>query len=370
MVVNKAEENEVGPLVVADETAAAYGSAPGEAPLVHVTAAGSAEVTIYDVARVAGVAASTVSRALSKPGRVSFKTAEHVRRVAEDLGYRSGRLHRDVASTRGTGMLAMIVADIANPVFFGMIRGAERAAVEHGTTLLVVETQESVPDEQAAAVRLAAASDGIILSSSRMSDVIIRGLAKQRPVVLLNRSVGEVASILSDNVRAIKKATEHLVELGHSSICYLGGPEASWADGMRWRGLREAAVELDLRVRRLGPFLPTMRGGTAAADVWLLQPSTAVIAYNDLMAVGFLRAVQATGRAVPGDVSVIGFDNIVEGSLVQPRLTTVAAPLVSLGAAAVAHLLRDTTRRDATFPDPVMLPSKLIVRGSTGPKRR
>lgn len=366
----RTERDEVGPSVVEDETGPGCKTAPGEAPLPAISVAGRAEVTIYDVARVAGVAASTVSRALSKPGRVSFKTAEHVRRVAEDLGYRSGHLHRDVASTRGTGMLAMIVADIANPVFFGIIRGAERAAVEQGYTLLVVETQESVPGEEAAATRLAAATDGIILSSSRMSDAAIRGLAKQRPVVLLNRSVGEVTSILSDNVHAIKKATEHLVELGHSSICYLAGPEASWADGMRWRGLREAAVELDLSVRRLGPFLPTMRGGTSAADAWALRPSTAVIAYNDLMAIGFLRAVQAAGRSVPGDVSVIGFDNIVDASLVQPRLTTVAAPLVSLGSTAVAHLLRDTTGRDETFADPVMLPSKLIVRGSTGPQRR
>ena len=365
-----ADRNDVGPSVVGDGSGPGYEGAPDEEPLLSITAAGRAEVTIYDVARVAGVAASTVSRALSKPGRVSFKTAEHVRRVAEDLGYRSGHLQRDVASTRGTGMLAMIVADIANPVFFGMIRGAERAAVERGYTLLVVETQESTPAEEAAAVRLSGCTDGLILSSSRLSDAVIRGLAKEHPVVLLNRSVGEVTSILSDNVHAMKKATEHLVELGHRSICYLAGPDASWADGMRWRGLREAAVELDLHVRRLGPFLPTMRGGAVAADGWLLRPSTAVIAYNDLMAIGFLRAVQAAGRAVPGDVSVIGFDNIVDASLVEPRLTTVAAPLVSLGSTAVAHLLRGASARDETLADPVMLPSKLIVRGSTGPQSR
>ena len=342
----------------------------GDEPLRPLTVAGGPDVTIYDVARVAGVAASTVSRALSKPGRVSFKTAEHVRRVAEDLGYRAGHLHRTVPTTRGTGMLAMLVADIANPVFFGMIRGAETAANEHGKTLLVVETQESEQAEEAAATRLTAVTDGIILSSSRMSDAVIRGMAKQRPVVLLNRSVGEVTSIMSDNVQATKKAVEHLVELGHSSICYLAGPDASWADGMRWRGLREASVELDLHVRRLGPFLPTMRGGAAAAETWALRPSTAVIAYNDLMAIGFLRSVQATGRSVPGDVSVIGFDNIVDASLVQPRLTTVAAPLVSLGGSAVMHLLRGTAGRDPTFSDPVMLPSKLLVRGSTGTRRR
>lgn len=361
------DENRTG--VVDDQTSTGLSVVPVDEPLVALTAAGHADVTIYDVARVAGVATSTVSRALSKPERVSFKTAEHVRRVAEDLGYRSGHVQRDIASTRRTGMLAMVVADIANPVFFGMIRGAERAALDFGFTLLVVETQESVAAEEAAAGRLISATDGLILSSSRMNDTAIRGLAKQRPVVLLNRSVSEVSSVLSDDVHAAKKATEHLVELGHSSICYLAGPEASRADGTRWRGLREAAVELDLRVRRLGPFLPTMRGGAAAFDVWALRPSTAVIAYNDLMAIGFVRAAQAAGRTVPGDVSVIGYDNIVDASLVQPRLTTVAAPLVSIGSTAVAHLLRGSGERDAYFSEPVVLPSKLLVRGSTGRPR-
>ena len=121
-----------------------------------------AEPTIYDVARVAGVAPSTVSRALSKPGRVSFKTAEHVRRVADKLGYRSQKLERPV-SARGTGMLAIIVADIANPVFFGMIRGAERAAHAGGFTMLVVETQESEPIERDAVDRLLPLVDGVIL---------------------------------------------------------------------------------------------------------------------------------------------------------------------------------------------------------------
>ncbi len=167
--------------------------------------------TIYDVAQAAGVAPSTVSRALAKPGRVSFKTAEHVRRVAEELGYRSGRMDLPM-STRGTGVLALIVADIANPVFVGMIRGAEREAAQHGLTLAIIETQESVEGEQRAISRLEATVDGFILASSRLPDATIRALAKRKPVVVLNRTVGEVASVVSDNVRAIKKATEHLVE--------------------------------------------------------------------------------------------------------------------------------------------------------------
>ena len=326
-----------------------------------------AEPTIYDVARVAGVAPSTVSRALAKPGRVRFKTAARVRQVAEELGYRTERMQLEV-STRGTGVLALIVADLGNPVFVGMIRGAERRASELGLTLAVIESQESSEAEIRAVDRMAATVDGFILSSSRMSDSAIRTLAKRKPVVVLNRLVGEVASVMSDNVQAIKKATEHLTELGHTSICYLGGPEASFADGMRWRGLKEAGLELDLQVRRLGPFLPTIRGGSEAIEQWLARPTTAVIGYNDLMAIGFMQAVIASGRRVPRDVSVIGFDNIVDAGLVEPGLTSIAAPVVSIGSTAIARLVsrRERPREGA---EPVLLPARLVLRNSTGPSR-
>lgn len=335
-------------------SASALGRPEEWEPASPIVMPGQAEPTIYDVSP------STVSRALSKPGRVSYKTAEHVRQVAQQLGYRTGRMERTF-SERGTGMLGIIVADIANPVFFGMIRGAERAGSDLSFTMLVVETQESGDAERAALDRLIP-----VLSSSRMSDSAIRSVAKRTPLVLLNRMVNEVASVVSDNAYAITKAAEHLVELGHTSICYLAGPEASWADGARWRGLKEVGVELDLQVRRLGPFLPTMRGGAAAVEQWMLRPSTAVIAYNDLMAIGFLQAVKAAGWLVPRDVSVIGFDNIVDSVLVEPHVTTIAAPLISLGSAAVWHLLQRSGRLPGQADEPVVLPARLVVRGSTG----
>jgi DNA-binding LacI/PurR family transcriptional regulator len=346
-------------------SASALGRPEEWEPASPIVMPGQAEPTIYDVARVAGVSPSTVSRALSKPGRVSYKTAEHVRQVAQQLGYRTGRMERTL-SERGTGMLGIIVADIANPVFFGMIRGAERAGSDLSFTMLVVETLESGDAERAALDRLIPVVDGVILSSSRMSDSAIRSVAKRTPLVLLNRMVNEVASVVSDNAYAITNAAEHLVELGHTSICYLAGPEASWADGARWRGLKKVGVELDLQVRRLGPFLPTMRGGAAAVEQWMSRPSTAVIAYNDLMAIGFLQAVKAAGWLVPRDVSVIGFDNIVDSVLVEPHVTTIAAPLISLGSAAVWHLLQRSGRLPGQADEPVVLPARLVVRGSTG----
>jgi len=324
------------------------------------------EPTIYDIAREAGVAPSTVSRALSRPGRVSFRTAEHVREVAERLGYRKRQIDPGPV-TRRQGLVALFVADIANPVFVGLIRGAERAAAEHDTTLLLIESQESELAEQAAIARLVTLVDGIVLTSSRLSDHAIRSTAKNVPLVLLNRDVRDVASVTCDHVHAIKKAVEHLVGLGHRRICYLAGPEASWADQMRWRGVREAGHELSLSVRRIGPHLPTLRGGRMAADAWLDRRSTAVIAYNDLMALGFSQQVSRAGVHIPNEVSVVGFDNIVDSTLVDPPLTTIAAPQVSIGSAAVGYLLGRRRPADADHRESVRLPARLVVRGSTGP---
>lgn len=125
-------------------------------------------------------------------------------------------------------------------------------------------------------------------------------------------------------------------------------------------------MELDLRVRRLGPYTPSIKGGAQAAQEWMEHPTTAVLAYNDLMAIGFMRQLALNGVDVPRDVSVIGFDNISEASLIRPRLTTMAAPQVTLGATAVNHLLRQR-RQTVEEGDPVLLPVRLMTRESTGP---
>jgi LacI family transcriptional regulator len=140
--------------------------------------------TIYDVAKAAGVAPSTVSRAFSRPGRVNAETAEHIRKVADEIGYRTNPLGRGLPSGK-TSLLAVIVADVTNPFFFEIIRGAERTASEAGYTLLVVDAQESVDAERQALERTLPLVEGLILATSRMSDSSIRVAAKQRPTVVM-----------------------------------------------------------------------------------------------------------------------------------------------------------------------------------------
>lgn len=322
--------------------------------------------TIYDVARAAGVAPSTVSRAFSRPGRVNAETAERIREVAAELGYRANPQARAL-STRSTSMIAVLLADIANPVFAELVRGAEEAAAEAGYAMVLADTRESAGREREVLDKILPTVDGIVLASPRMSDTAVRQVAKVKPTVVLNREVGGLPSVVVDNPRGMRRAAEHLAALGHTQVTYLAGPEAAWPDGVRWRALRDARTDLGLTVRRVGPVPPTVNGGVRAAAAWATHPTSAVVAYNDMVAIGFMRGALAMGRRVPGDVSVIGFDNTQSAEIVTPGLTTVAAPQRELGARAVRHVLAFVGGARSTSTDPLVLPSKLVERASTGP---
>ena len=325
--------------------------------------------TIYDVARAAGVAPSTVSRAFSRPGRVKAETAQHIREVARQLGYRAAPMAR-ADSTARTSMVALVISDVTNPFNFPIIRGAHAAAAESGFTTLLADAQESGQVERQALERSLSAVEGIVLASSRMSDSAIRMMAKQKPLIVLNRTMADVPSVVTDNPRGIERAVRHLAGLGHRSITYVAGPEASWADGIRWMSVRRTCTELGLRTRRIGPFAPTVAAGAeAAAQLAGRSGCTAVIAYNDLIAIGLLRGLAAAGVRVPEDLSIIGVDDIFSADLVTPGLTTVAAPLHALGETAVHNVIAMARGARSRATSPVVLPTRLVVRGSTGPAR-
>jgi LacI family transcriptional regulator, galactose operon repressor len=325
--------------------------------------------TIYDVARECGVAPSTVSRAFSRPGRISAETGERIRAAAARMGYRTNPPARALSTGRSS-MVALVIPDVTNPVYFDITRGAEDAAAEAGYTMLLADFRETGQLERKAIDRAVPAVEGLVLGGPRISDSAIRMAAKQRPTVILNRAVTGLPSVVIDNPRGIRRAAEHLGELGHEAITYLAGPEASWADGMRWRALREAGLELDLRVRRLGPYPPTLAGGLAAVDDVLGQATTAVVAYNDLMAIGLMHGLQRARVPVPGQVSIVGFDNIFGSDFCTPALTTVAAPLRALGAAGVRRLLAQLGGAIPWPGRPEVLPVRLVVRASTAQPSR
>ncbi len=320
--------------------------------------------TITDVAAAAGVAPSTVSRAFSRPGRVNHRTREHVLAVAEELGYEPNPAAQALESGR-TRTIGLLVPDITNPYFAGVIKGAEHAAAAAGLTLLLGDTQENPQQEAAMVRRLGRAVDGFVLSASRLSDDDLHAAAARTPIALVNRAVPGVACVVADYGEGTRMIVEHLASLGHESFVFAGGPAESWSGRRRWDGLRQAAATHGLEATRFGPFQPILAGGPAAADAALAHGTTAVVCHNDVLAIGVMRRLTERGVSIPADVSVVGFDDIFGADFCHPSLTTLAERTDDAGARAVEALVRQIPRRETDEPARV-LPTELVVRESTG----
>ena len=355
----------------------------------------SKPVTIYDVAERAGVSASTVSRVFSRPDRVSFETAERIRQVAAELGYGT-KLATRVTSPEDarerTQTLGLIIADATNPFFQEIRRGADHAAAVEDMVVLTADIRESAAAAKTAVNRMLPLVDGFLLASSRMANGDVQKLARQVPTVVINRPVPGVPSVVIDNYTGTLRAATHLYEQGARSVTYLSGPQESWADGTRWRALLDTVGATDptnapSRLTRPGttnPLTedaaslltsmqvvnrkvdePSIRGGQRAFTQWLTQPTDAVLCFNDLVAIGFLTQAEKDGVTVPDDVLVIGYDNTRLASLVRPSLTTVAGPLRSVGRVAAANAIALSKGLKTQMARPRVLPTRLIVRGST-----
>jgi len=327
----------------------------------------SKPATINDVALAAGVAASTVSRALSMPGRGHAVTRERIERVAEELNYVPNSRARALTSGR-TGVVAVLVSDITNPFYFDIIRGTQQQLKAAGYTLLLVDTEESGELEASMLAKLRPSCDGAILTASRLSDAQLAALSNDMPIVAINRATQGVPSVVIDSAGGIDQALEHLVSLGHVRVLYVSGPRSSWSNEKRWRAMRSTAERLGVEVSRTGAFASKTTSGAAAADALLNSGATACIAFNDLLAIGMLARFRERKVRVPDDVSVVGFDNIFGADFCNPPLTTLSAPIEQAGRVAVSMLLSSFTPVGRKSPRrSVLLPTHLTVRDSTGP---
>lgn len=318
--------------------------------------------TIYDIARETGVSPSTVSRALNNPGRISVATETRIRDAAESLGYRLNPMARALPTGR-TGTLALLVSDITNPVFFPVIRSAERIASDKGVMLVLAETRESAEIELATAERLQPSVDGIMLVASRLTDEQIKTLDAGKPVVAVNRYVDGTPSVFPDIDSGVDAALDHLAQLGHKSLGYLSAPSALWINRGRWDNVFDKAVARGLSIVEIGPGAPTMEGGAQLVDRVLASGVTAVHTFNDLMAIGLIRACQERRIDLPRELSVVGFDDIFGADLITPALTTIRSPMEEIGAASVRRLLAEVNSEPLTT---VELPqTEFILRKST-----
>jgi LacI family transcriptional regulator len=266
----------------------------------------------------------------------------------------------------------MVVSDITNPHYFELIRGAEMRAKASRYTLVLVNAEESPRIEYDHIRRLAQSVDGFVLAASRLPDENILEFAGMRPLVLMNRELPGLPSVIVDYAEGCRRIVDHLASLGHESVVYLAGPRNSWTARQRWKSIRNACEKIGIEAERIGYFIPTVASGVAAADAALHTDATAVIAHNDLLAIGVLRRLAERGVCVPADRSVAGFDNIFAAELCSPALTTLGGAHAEVGGAAV-ELLLDKTRVIGPPSDAVprlVLPSWLLVRASTGPASR
>ncbi|WP_426989497.1 LacI family DNA-binding transcriptional regulator [Pseudarthrobacter sp. Y6] len=322
--------------------------------------------TIRDVAELAGVATSTVSRALSNPDRVNRRTRERIEQVAAQLNYVPSSQARALSSGRANAV-AVLVPDITNPFYFDIIRGTQHQLKAAGYTQLLVDTEESAEMEADALQKMRRSADGFILAASRLTDAQLAEAAAQHHLVTINRASANAPTVVIDTPSAIIQALEHLVSLGHSRICYVGGPASSWSNAKRWKAFDDEATRRGLTTFRVGPFAPKTTSGAAAADGAAHTGATACIVFNDLLAIGMLQRLRERGIRVPEDMSIVGCDDIFGADFCNPPLTTMASPIEQAGRVAVSMLLSQlnplhggTSRRLA------VMPTHLTVRGSTG----
>lgn len=292
--------------------------------------------TIYDVARAAGVSTSTVSHVLNGTRFVSEDATRRVQAAMEQLRYRPNSLARSLVRQE-TQTIALIVADNVNPFFAELARAIEDYGFGAGYNVFLCNSDRTTDKELAYLDMLISKRvDGIIYTTmSTHLDQLQPLLDNNIPVVTFEREYDNIDAILLDNVQAGYEATHHLIELGHRRIACICGPDAKTRSHERIQGyeraLAEASIALDPSLIQAGDW--TIKSGQRAARQLfdLALPPTAIFASNDLMAIGVLTFLHEQNIDVPGDVSVIGLDNIALSEFACPPLTTVATPIAEVG---------------------------------------
>ncbi len=333
--------------------------------------------SVTDVAQHAGVSPATVSRVLNNNTNVRESVRVRVLESVAALGYKVSSTRR-VSSSQKT--IALLITDILNPFFPEIVRGVQDEARLDNTALLLCDSAEDPQWEQKILTTLANQSvDGVIVCASRLAtqDLIAFHDRYRTPMVVINRRIGhpEIPCIVVNFESAAYVAGRHLINLGHTRIAYLAGPSATEASQVRQQGLEQALQEagLSLDPELCLPGFPNVEGGFQAASVLLSMPPaerpTAIMAYNDILAIGALQAIRAHNLRVPEDISVVGFDDIALAAHTNPPLTTIDQPKNRLGKLAMRMLREMIQGETVQGKGYTLVESPLVVRESTGHMR-
>ncbi len=336
-------------------------------------------ITIKDIAERAGVTHSTVSRALHDSPLISAETTERVHKVALELGYLPSAAARSL-KTHQTHALGVVLSNIDDPFFSEILQGIEDVAQANGYSLFIAASQRDPLREQTIVRAMREHSvDGVIICSTSFSASQGHSLVQVGvPIVVINNEAAEDYrySIYHDDVDGTRQITRHLIELGHRKIAYLGNSLSGRTTLARLDGFRQEMAAAGLPIPPQY-FLQAPGGGPeqglAGLDLLLDLPDrpTALICFNDMMAIGVLKGLQQLGIQVPTEFSLTGFDNIVFSTYTNPPLTTFDQPKRSIGAKAAEQLLTllhsPAGENDPNRPRIQMLQGRLLVRKSTAP---
>ncbi len=329
---------------------------------------------LKDVAEAAGVHVATASRALDgrRTAMVKPDTVERVRRAAEDLGYRVNRMARGLKLNRSF-TIGMLIPDITNPLFPPIVRGAEDGLAERGYTLVLANTDnDEAKERRHLAGMLEMQVDGLLLAMARRRDPLVEELrAGPTPLVLVNRTIdrGGVSAVIPDDQAGMTIAVEHLHRLGHRAIAHVAGPSDTSTGARRAAGFTAAMTLLGLRADRVvgASAFSEAEGREAARQVFAGNGKpTAIVAANDLIALGVIEAGEEAGLRCPQDFSVVGFNDMPFVDRFRPPLSTVRILEYEIGLRA-ARLLQGRIDRPDQEPETILMAPELIVRGSTAP---
>ncbi|OFW75620.1 MAG: hypothetical protein A2201_01060 [Alicyclobacillus sp. RIFOXYA1_FULL_53_8] len=326
--------------------------------------------TIYDIARATDVSIATVSKVLNNTGRIGAVTRQRVLQAMSEMGYERNTLATALAG-KNMYSIGLLLPDVNNPYFSGVVRGAEDAAFHRNYSLLICNTDNNQEKEQVYIKTLRAKRvDGIIIATGMTEPSTIKDLIEDGiEVVLLSRSIPDVhvPLITVDNFLGGYVAATHLLELGHREIAVLTEPLYIRSAKNRLEGfkqaLHEAPFECSYTVYE-GEGFGMSTGAKLTSQLLKEEPVTAVFAGTDQMAVGAMQVCREAGKTVPDDISILGFDDTSWARIVDPPLSTVAQPMYLLGQLATDRIIHRIEVGDRRH-DPLVLTPRLVVRGST-----
>jgi len=334
---------------------------------------GDSVSTIKDVARMAGVSVSTVSRVVNESGYVGTETRSKVVRAMQDLAFSPNGIARGLVSGK-TGSIGLLIPDVANPFFSDVARGTEDAAIAQGFSVILCNSDWNVERERMYLDTLRGKwVEGVVVAGSRSSDEVLFDAIGTLPFVMVDRrSRHHCSSVWMDNERGARVATQHLIDIGCRHLAHLTGPVDSPSSQARSAGFLQAveAAGLGRLSIDIQPCDFRFDGGyTAGLD--LLNRANrpdGIFAANDLMAIGVTQAAQSLRLSVPDDVAVIGYDNISMTKYVSPKISTIDQPGYQMGKAAFNMLYRQLQVTSQT-PEEIQFEPALVLRESTDRRR-